>query len=74
MAYIMQQSVSNTAVYFIDKAKWNSVQRDLKDLAQYVLRTNAIHFQEAAEVLNDYAFSNWGLACGRVFLVSKVFD
>ncbi len=74
MAYIMQQGVSNTAAYFLEKAGWNSVQRDLKDLAQYVQRTKAIHFQEAAEILNDYAFRNWGLSCGRIYLVSEVSD
>lgn len=71
MAYLLQQPVSATAEWFLTHAKWNSVQRDLPNLANYVIEHNASFFTEACQKLSDYAFATWGLAAGRVFLVSR---
>ncbi|MGN0729235.1 hypothetical protein [Treponema sp.] len=72
MAYIMQQSFSNTRNYFLQIAGRGSVNRIQPEDAQYIRKTNAQAFVDASEVLNTYAFDNWGLSCGRVFLVQRL--
>lgn len=69
MAYIMQQSSPKN--YFLELANRASVNRIQGDLASYVRSTQAQAFEEAGNFLNDYAFFNWGLACGRVSLITK---
>ena len=72
MAYIMQQSFSNVRNYFIQVAGRGSVNRIQPESAEYIRSTNAQAFVDAAEILNSYAFDNWGLACGRVALIQRL--
>ena len=72
MAYIMQQSFSNVRNYFIQVAGRGSVYRIQPESAEYIRSTNAQAFVDAAEILNSYAFDNWGLACGRVALIQRI--
>ena len=72
MAYIMQQSFSNVRNYFIQVAGRGSVNRIQPESAEYIRSTNAQAFVDAAEILNSYAFDNWGLACGRVTLIQRM--
>ena len=69
MAYIMQQNVSAVAAYFVNLANWASVQKAIPSLAAYVRQTHGIPFEDAAKVFDEYAFDNWGLSCGRVWLI-----
>ncbi|MBC6721303.1 hypothetical protein [Treponema sp. Marseille-Q4130] len=69
MAYIMQQNVSAVAAYFVNLANWTSVQKAIPSLAAYVRQTHGIPFEDAAKVFDEYAFDNWGLSCGRVWLI-----
>ena len=69
MAYIMQQNVSSVAAYFVNLANWTSVQKEIPELAAHVRQTRGISFEDAAKVFDEYAFDNWGLSCGRVWLI-----
>lgn len=69
MAYLMQQPLSGVADYFVHLANRASVIKGIPELAAYVRKNNGVQFEDAARVLNEYAFDNWGLACGRVSLV-----
>ena len=71
MAYIMQQSFSNIAPYFLQVAGRGSVNRIQKEGAAYIRNTGAQAFVDAGQILNDYAFEQWGLACGRVSLMIR---
>lgn len=71
MAYLMQQGISVTANYYLSLAKRPSVQRNQKELADYVLATNAVGFEDAAKILDTYAFDNWCFNAGRIWLVSR---
>jgi hypothetical protein len=69
MAYLMQQPLSGVSDYFVHLANRASVIRGIPELAAYVRNNKGIQFEDAARVLNEYAFDNWGLVCGRVSLV-----
>lgn len=69
MAYLMQQSVKDTASYFVHLAGRGSVMRGIPDLCRYVLDTGGQTFEDAASVLDAYAKDNFGLSCGRISLV-----
>ncbi len=71
MAYIMQQPVMNVQEYFLQLAGRSSVNRIQGESAAYIRLTEARAFLEAAEKLDQYAFEKWGLASGRVSLVSR---
>ena len=71
MAYIMQQGLSSVADYFVTHAKWGSVQKYTKNLADYIISTNAQGFVEAAVMLNDFVFDNYGIVCGNINLVRR---
>lgn len=71
MAYIMQQSYPNIQPYFLQVAGRGSVNKIQKDGAAYIRDTKAQAFLDAGEVLNEYAFDRWGLACGRVSLMIR---
>lgn len=72
MAYIMQQAPFNVRAYFLGLANRGSVNVNQPELAAYVRETNAEPFVQAADFLNSYAFDNWGLAAGRVHLISRL--
>jgi hypothetical protein len=69
MAYLMQQPLPDVADYFVHLANRGSVMKGIPELAAYVRRNGGMQFEDAARVLNEYAFDNWGLSCGRVSLV-----
>lgn len=69
MAYIMQQSVSEVAQYYVARTGWASVQNAMPELSEYVRTTRGTTFEDIANVFNEYAFDNWGLACGRTWLI-----
>ena len=71
MAYVMQQRIGAVADYFVTHAKWGSVQKYTKSLADYIIRTNAEGFVDAAVMMNDYVFDTYGIECGNINLVRR---
>lgn len=71
MAYLMQQNVRSVQDYFLKKAEWQTLNSRRPDLTGYVRDTNARPFLQAAEALNEWAFTHYGFAAGRVSLISK---
>ena len=71
MAYIMQNKAENVAKYFTHIANFNSSKRDLPVQAEYVIRTKARAFEDAAAAFDSYVLDRWGLECGRVALVVR---
>lgn len=71
MAYLLQQNLASTKDYFLQIAGWASVNKNEPELARYVRRTEAQPFVDATAELNDYVFNRWGLAAGRVNLLSR---
>ena len=72
MAYIMQQDISTVKGYFTGLTNRNTVAEKCPELGEYVRNTNAADFYSAAQKLNSYAFNTWGLAAGRVQLVTRL--
>lgn len=73
MAYIMQQKLygkNGVADYFVHCANRGSVIKAIPDLCAWVRRNGGKTFEDAGKVLDEYAFDRWGLACGRVALVT----
>ncbi|MCR5290519.1 MAG: hypothetical protein K6E51_11040 [Treponema sp.] len=71
MAYLMQRPLGETGPYFITASRRPHVAAVAKGLCDYIQYTNGQAYEQAAEVLNEYAFTQWGLAAGRVSLVSR---
>lgn len=71
MAYLMQQPLSSVARYFLHVANRGSVLAYQKELCGWVKNTGAQTFEDACRVLDSYAQDNWGLASGRVALISR---
>ena len=71
MAYIMQQPLSEIGKYFVGLANRKSVNEIEGDLAAYIRQTRGSAFAGAGEALNRWAFEHYGLAAGRVQLISK---
>ncbi len=72
MAYIMQQPISEVAKYFVHLANRGSVINYTPQLASYIRTTQARGFEDAAVMLNDYVFDNFGIVCGNIALVNKI--
>ena len=70
-SYLLQQKLSATAEYFVNIASWRSVNENDPVNAKYIRQTNAVYFEQACSELNDYVFDRWGLAAGRVNLLSR---
>ncbi len=71
MAYLLQQSVAGIPSYFAGNlANRGTVLKAIPELAKYVRDTNAQGFVDAANVLESFLFSKYGLAAGRVSLTS----
>ena len=69
MAYLMQQPLDRVGAYFTGVISERYLRfGGEKALARYIAETDASEFVRAASALNDYAFSRWGLAGGRVGL------
>ena len=71
MAYIMQQPLSKVASYFVHLSNRGSVMKAMPDLCNYIRDTKGITFEDAARIFDTYAFDRWGLASGRVSLISR---
>ena len=71
MAYLMQQGVSACADYFTHLAGFATCQREIPQLANYVIRTNASGFVDACTVLDSYAEQTWGLNAGKVYYITR---
>lgn len=71
MAYMLERPVSAIAGYFVSKAKAPHSQERVKDLADYIIQTNAAGFTSASTLLEEYVSDRWNLAAGRVWLVSR---
>ena len=71
MAYIMQQPLGNVAQYFVHCANRGTVINAMPDLSRWVRENNGETFEDAAKIMNSYAYDNWGLSCGRVALVTR---
>ena len=72
MAYIMQQSYSSCAPYFLQIAGRGSVNRIQGEDAAYIREIGAKTFEDASAVFNSYVYDRWGLACGRVRLIDRL--
>lgn len=70
MAYIMQQPLNEVAKNFAGYANWYTVRVFAPDTARFVRETEARAFEDAATMLNDYVFDNYGVVCGSISLVS----
>lgn len=71
MAYLLQQSVAAIPGYFAENLAWRgTVNNAIPELAKYVRDTKAQGFVDAANVLEGFLFSKYGLAAGRVSLTS----
>jgi hypothetical protein len=69
MAYLMQQPLDRVGAYFTGVISERYLRfGGEKELERYIAETDASEFVRAASALNDYAFSRWGLAGGRVGL------
>jgi hypothetical protein len=69
MAYLMQQPLDRVGPYFAENISDRFLRHNGdKKLADWVMATKGEEFAAAAQKLNDYAFSRWGLAGGRVGL------
>lgn len=71
MAYIMQNPLKNVASYFVHIANFNSSRKNLPELSDYVIATNGIAFEDAANAFDSYVHDRWGLNCGRVSMVTR---
>ena len=71
MAYLMQQPLSRTAAYFMQLAERPAVSAKNPELCRYVKQTQGKAFEDAARALETYAYDNWGLAAGRVSLITR---
>lgn len=71
MAYIMQQPLKKVAGYFVHCANRGSVMNYIPELCAWVRANNGITFEDAGKILDEYACDSWGLACGRVSLISR---
>ena len=71
MAYIMQQPLSNVASYFVHLANRLSVREATPELSAYIRNNNAIAFEDAAIMLNDFVFDKYGIVCGNIALIGR---
>jgi hypothetical protein len=71
MAYMLQRSLSQTARYYVNMASRDHAQWGEKKQADYIIKTQAAGFVSAATLLDSYVASRWGLAAGRIWLISR---
>jgi hypothetical protein len=71
MAYIMQQPISEVAQNFLTYASWNSVIRELPQLCSYIKNTEARAFEDAAIMMTDFVFDNYGIVAGDISLINR---
>ena len=71
MAYILQQGLKYVPEYFVGRTNLWSVWSFTPVLSQYIRDTNAKGFEDAAIILNDYVYDNYGISGGNVALVNR---
>lgn len=71
MAYTMQHRIDRVASYYLGLANRSHVRKNARELSDYVISTNAVHFVSLAKELDDFVFKNYGLNAGRVYLVER---
>lgn len=71
MAYLLQQSVSQTAKYFVDMASREHSQQLAKRQADYIIQTGGAGFEGAARLLDEYVSDRWNLNAGRVWIITR---
>ncbi|MGI5173831.1 hypothetical protein H0R92_09545 [Treponema sp. OMZ 840] len=71
MAYVLQQSPSSTGAYFTDVlSKRRFISTAEPELCDYIRKTDARAFVQAAETMSAFLYKNWGLAGGNLFFMS----
>ena len=73
MAYIMQQPISEVAKYFVHLANRGTVMAATPYLCAYIRENNAVAFEDAAGMMNDFVFDRYGIVCGNISIVSRQF-
>ena len=71
MAYMLQKPVSEVGPYFVAMARRSHSQAKAKELADYIISTDAAGFVSAATMLEEYVSARWNLSAGRVWLISR---
>ena len=71
MAYVLQSPLEKVSEYFVNHAKWNTVQKFTPELSAYVVSTNGQGFEDAANALNEFVFDKYGVVCGNIALVRR---
>ena len=71
MAYIMQQPVSEVAKYFLHLAGRGTVMAATPYLCAYIRENNAVAFEDAAGMMNDFVFDRYGIVAGNISIVSR---
>jgi len=71
MAYMLQKPVNEVGPYFVAMASRSHSQVYAKELADYIISTEAAGFVSAATLLEEYVSGRWNLAAGRVWLISR---
>lgn len=69
MAYIMQQPLQDVSKYFVHLAERGSVRAATPYLCDYIRFNNAVAFEDAATMLNDFVFDRYGIVCGNISLM-----
>ncbi|MCF0242129.1 MAG: hypothetical protein HUK25_05785 [Treponema sp.] len=70
MAYLLQQPVSKTGEYFVNKAGWGSVKKYTPDLCNFIIETKGQGFEDCAIMLEDFIFDKYNLKAGNLGLCS----
>ena len=71
MAYILQQPLKDVSEYFVGRTNLYSVRVFTPVLSEYVRATNAKGFEDAAVILNDYIYDEYGISGGVVGLIQR---
>ena len=71
MAYLLQQPLKDVSEYFVGRTNLYSVWSFTPLLSNYVRSTNAKGFEDAALVLNDYIYDEYGISGGVVGLIQR---
>jgi hypothetical protein len=71
MAYLLQQPLKDVSEYFVGRTNLYSVWSFTPLLSNYVRSTNAKGFEDAALVLNDYIYDEYGISGGNVGLINR---
>ncbi len=65
------RKIDRVASYYVGLANRSHVRKNARELSDYVIATDAIHFVSLAKELDNFVFKNYGLNAGRVYLVER---